>query len=59
MPNKYPLWKNLTVILVVCFGLVYAMPNIYPPDPAIQLSGQSGGMLIDNAVLKKARDSLN
>ena len=59
MPNKYPLWKNLTVILVVCFGLVYAMPNIYPPDPAIQLSGQSGGMLIDNAVLKKAKDSLN
>ena len=59
MQNKFPLWKNITIVLIIGFGFVYAMPNLYPPDPAVQLSGQSGGMLIDNAVLKKAQHSLN
>ncbi len=59
MQNKFPLWKNIIIVLVICFGFVYAMPNLYPPDPAVQLSGQSGGMLIDNAVLKIAQHSLN
>ena len=58
MPNKFPLWKNLVILLVVAFGFVYAAPNLYPPDPAIQLSGQSGAMLIDQAVLDKASAAL-
>ena len=58
MPNKFPLWKNLVILLVVVFGFVYAAPNLYPPDPAIQLSGQSGAMLIDQAVLDKAAAAL-
>ena len=41
------------ILLVVVFGFVYAAPNLYPPDPAIQLSGQSGAMTIDAAVLEK------
>ena len=53
MPNKFPLWKNLLVLLVISFGFIYAAPNLYPPDPAIQLSGQSGAMVIDEVVLKR------
>lgn len=59
MPNKYPLWKNLLILLVVAFGFIYASPNLYPPDPAIQLSGQSGAMVIDSAVLEKAQKALD
>ena len=59
MPNKFPLWKNLMILLVVVFGFVYASANLFPPDPAIQLSGQSGAMQIDNAVLKKVEQSLD
>jgi preprotein translocase subunit SecD len=59
MPNKFPLWKNITILLVIAFGFVYAAPNLYPPDPAIQLSGQSGAMQIDAAVLQKVEDSLD
>ncbi len=36
--NKYPLWKNLLVLAVVVVGLVYALPNLYGEDPAIQVS---------------------
>ena len=59
MPNKFPLWKNITILLVVTFGFVFATPNLYPPDPAIQLSGQSGAMQIDAAVLQKVEQSLD
>jgi preprotein translocase subunit SecD len=58
MPNTFPLWKNLLILFIVTFGFVYAAPNLYPPDPAIQLSGQSGAMVIDEVVLQKAEQAL-
>ena len=59
MPNKFPLWKNLLILLIISFGFIYAAPNLYPPDPAIQLSGQSGAMVIDEAVLQKVESALD
>jgi len=59
MPNKFPPWKNLLVLLVISFGFIYAAPNLYPPDPAIQLSGQSGAMVIDEVVLSKVEAALD
>lgn len=58
MPNKFPLWKNLLILIIVLFGFVYAAPNLYRPDPAIQLSGQSSAMSIDQAVLDVAQKAL-
>ena len=59
MPNKFPLWKNLMLLLVVAFAFIYAAPNLYPPDPALQLSGQSSAMQIDGVVLKKVEQALD
>ncbi|OOF69962.1 protein translocase subunit SecD [Rodentibacter caecimuris] len=42
MLNRYPLWKNLMVILVVAIGILYSLPNIYGEDPAVQISGTRG-----------------
>ncbi|MFZ5536851.1 MAG: protein translocase subunit SecD, partial [Pseudomonadota bacterium] len=39
--NRYPLWKNLLIILVLVLGLIYALPNIYGEDPAVQVSARS------------------
>ncbi len=36
--NHYPLWKYLLLIIVVALGLVYAAPNLYGEDPAVQIS---------------------
>ena len=58
MLNKFPLWKNMMILLVIVFGLTYAAPNFYPPDAAVQLSGQSGAMAIDEAVLEKVEGAL-
>ncbi|MDC0003147.1 protein translocase subunit SecD [Porticoccaceae bacterium] len=59
MLNKFPLWKNLMILLIVAFGFIYASPNLFPPDPAIQLSGQSGAMVIDQLVLDQVEKSLD
>lgn len=39
--NKFPLWKYVLVVVVAVAGTIYALPNIYAPDPAIQVSGSS------------------
>src|SRR3989338_2980384 len=38
MLNKFPLWKNLLVLFVVLLGALYSAPNLYPDDPAVQIS---------------------
>ena len=37
--NRYPLWKNLLILAVVLIGLLYALPNLFPQDPSIQVTG--------------------
>ena len=66
MLNKFPLWKYLLVIAVIAIGLLYASPNLYGRDPAIQVSGAKGadvelsvldtvnGILKDNKVTVKS-----
>jgi preprotein translocase subunit SecD len=42
MLNQYPLWKNLLLIVIVLLGLLYAAPNLYGDDPAVQVSPPTG-----------------
>ena len=44
MLNKYPLWKNLLILLVVLLGLLYSVPNLYPDDEAILVSNENFGV---------------
>ncbi|MDG2338857.1 MAG: protein translocase subunit SecD, partial [Gammaproteobacteria bacterium] len=38
MLNKYSAWKNILILLVVIWGFMYSLPNLYPDDPALQIS---------------------
>ena len=42
MLNRYPLWKTLMVAFIVAIGALYATPNLYGEDPAVQVSGLRG-----------------
>src|SRR5690625_3435575 len=44
--NRYPLWKYLLVLLVTILSFVYALPNIYIPDPAVQISGAATNVVV-------------
>lgn len=35
--NVFPLWKNLLIAAVCVLGMVYAAPNVFQPDPAVQI----------------------
>ncbi len=37
--NRYPFWKYLLVALTLVVGLVYALPSLYEPAPAVEVSG--------------------
>lgn len=58
MLNKYPLWKYLLILAVLAVGLVYSIPNLYPDDPAIQISGSSSALTIEQADLDRAAKTL-
>ena len=58
MLNRYPLWKNLLILAVVAFGFYYAAPNLYTPDPALQIGGASGSQLITEETLARAESAL-
>ena len=57
MLNKYPLWKTLMVLFIVAIGALYALPNLYPEDPAVQVSGLRG-VEADAATLDNIRQQL-
>ncbi|MFT6431070.1 MAG: preprotein translocase subunit SecD [Halopseudomonas sp.] len=58
MLNRYPLWKYLLIIAVLMLGLLYAMPNLYPDDPAIQISSAQTGQTIEQRELDRIESAL-
>lgn len=58
MLNKYPLWKYLLILSVLAIGLVYSIPNLYPDDPAVQISGASSALSIKQADVDRASKAL-
>ena len=59
MLNKYPLWKYLLVLFVLLLGLFYAAPNLYAPDPALQITGESSALQIDDKTWQRALAALD
>ena len=43
--NRYPLWKNILLAAVLLLGVIYALPNLYGEDPAVQISLNEGTAL--------------
>ena len=40
--NQYPAWKYLIIGLILLVGLVYALPNLFGEDPALQVTSARG-----------------
>ena len=55
---RTPLWKYLLVAFVALVSLVYSLPNLYPDEPAIQVSGASASIPANAAVLDNATRAL-
>ncbi|RUO52339.1 protein translocase subunit SecD [Pseudidiomarina homiensis] len=57
MLNKFPLWKNLMVIAILAVAALYALPNLYGEDFAVQVSA-TRTTTVDTQVLGKVEDTL-
>jgi preprotein translocase subunit SecD len=47
--NRYPLWKNILIIVILLWGLVYTLPNFYGEAPAVQVSSAKATLELDSA----------
>ena len=55
--NRFPAWKNVLVAVVVLFGLLFALPNVFGDDPAVQISLETTAAL-DDLVVKQVEGIL-
>ncbi|HDM8034800.1 protein translocase subunit SecD [Vibrio fluvialis] len=58
MLNRYPLWKYLMVVFAIAISALYALPNIYGEDPAIQVTGARGAS-VDMSTLDAVTKALD
>lgn len=58
MLNRYPLWKYLMVFFAIITAALYALPNIYGEDPAIQVTGARGAS-VDMSTLDAVTTALD
>ncbi len=56
--NKYPLWKYLIILAVVIPGFLYALPNLYGEDPALQISATRSA-IIDESTEQQLKSVLD
>jgi preprotein translocase subunit SecD len=47
--NRYPLWKNILITVILLWGLVYTLPNFYGEAPAVQVSSAKATLELDPA----------
>ena len=52
---EYSRWKYLVILLVLALSVLYAMPNLYPQDPAVQVTANRGSQV--DAALKTRVDA--
>ena len=52
MRNRYPVWKNLLILTVLAFGIIYSLPNFYGEDPSVQLSPSHNAKIDDSTRIK-------
>ncbi|WP_104498921.1 protein translocase subunit SecD [Acinetobacter indicus] len=55
---RYPAWKYLLILVVLVVSTLYALPSLYPDEPAVQISGAKAGTQIDQSIVQKAEQIL-
>lgn len=55
--NEYPLWRYLLVLAVMTIGILYALPNIYGDDPALQISARRSET-VDSVLATRVEEAL-
>ena len=57
--NRFSPFKYSMILLVLALGVIYALPNLYPAQPAIQVAYTDSGKSADQALLETVTESLD
>ncbi|HSH54318.1 MAG TPA: protein translocase subunit SecD [Methylotenera sp.] len=49
--NRYPMWKNIFVAIMILIGLIYTIPNFFGESPAVQITPAKSTTKLDPALL--------
>jgi preprotein translocase subunit SecD len=56
--NRYPLWKYITIAVVVLLALIYTLPNFFGEAPAVQVSSGKATVKVDADTLSRVKEAL-
>ncbi len=56
MVNRYAPWRYILLILIITIGVIYATPNLYGEDPALQITHRVN--LVDQGELNNIKSML-
>jgi preprotein translocase subunit SecD len=57
--NRFAPWKTVLILIVLMFSVIYALPNLYPDEPSLQISGVNAGITVDEAALVRVQKLLS
>jgi preprotein translocase subunit SecD len=57
--NKFSLYQYLLILVVLVLGFIYALPNIYPTQPSIQVAYTDSGKSADQFLLNDLEEILD
>ncbi len=49
--NRYPMWKNIFIAIVILIGFIYTIPNFFGESPAVQITPAKSTTKLDPALL--------
>lgn len=56
---QYPAWKYFLIVVVLVISGLYALPNLYPDEPAVQVTSSSAGTQLTESVLSQSEQLLS
>ena len=56
--NKFSIFQYLIILSLLIIGSIYALPNLYPTQPSIQVAYTDSGMSADQSLLDDLQDIL-
>jgi preprotein translocase subunit SecD len=54
---EFPRWKYVVMAIVLLLSALYSLPNLYPKDPAVQVTANRGGK-VDAALVARVQAAL-
>lgn len=49
-PNTYRIWQYVVILFILLVGVLYALPNVFQPDPSIQIRSSDETPLIEGFI---------